>query len=370
MKKYVVVFLILFFFCGASLVALAQSDEKPDTMQIHKDHFYAGETYQIPETEIEHNLFAIGSTLKNKANVGKDVFILGNNYTQSGEVQGNSFLCGNKIWIEKDVFGDVFILSNYVEISPDSTIHGNLFVFSSTLTMNGSVEGVVQFTGDTMRFTGLSTGADVNANTIIIEDNAKIHTLRHNSNASISLSDSAVIENIDSKPMPVKPEETQAPPKKEFPFQAKIFSLLASLFIAFAVYYVFHKTSKNSVEGLKKNFWTSLGIGILFLVALPVCLLVLLIVGFGWKVAIALLFGSIACWMFAHAIAGIALGYYVFLWTTKKERYDWLSVLTGVVLLYFVRWIPIVGALISILLTIIMLGAFLRVMWIENHKME
>ncbi len=370
MKKYAVVFLIIFFLCGASFVAFAQTDDKPDIMQIHKDHFYAGETYQIPETEIEHNLFAIGSTLKSEANVGKDVFIVGNNYTQSGEVQGNSFLCGNKIWIEKDVFGDVFILSNYVEISPDSTIHGNLFVFSSTLTMGGSVNGVVQFTGDTIKFTGSSTGADINANTIIIEDNANIHTLRHNSNASFSLSDSAVIENIDSKPIPEKPEETKTPPKKTYPYQSKILSLLASLFIAFVVYYVFHKSSKKSIENLRQNFWTSLGIGILFLVALPVCLLVLLVIGFGWKVAIALLFGSIACWMFAHAIAGISLGYYVFFWITKKERFDWLSVLAGVILLYFVRWIPIVGVLISLLLTIIMLGAFLRVMWIENHHIE
>ena len=49
MKKYVVVFLILFFFCGASLVALAQSDEKPDTMQSIKIIFMQEKPIKYPK---------------------------------------------------------------------------------------------------------------------------------------------------------------------------------------------------------------------------------------------------------------------------------------------------------------------------------
>ncbi len=172
MKRTIIFVLLLALMLFMPFHSFAQTQEEPDTLNIHKDTFYAGETYQIPPLEVEHNLFLIGSTVKNNANTGKDVFALGNNYTQSGTTQGNSFVCGNKIWIEGNVQGDVFIVGNIVEISPNSTIEGNLFVLSSTLTMKGTVQGLVQFFGDTIRFMGTSGSADMNANTIIIEDGA------------------------------------------------------------------------------------------------------------------------------------------------------------------------------------------------------
>ncbi|MDD3236459.1 MAG: polymer-forming cytoskeletal protein, partial [Candidatus Cloacimonetes bacterium] len=213
--KRIIFFVLLFTLtCSIPFHGFAQTSEKPDTMEINKDSFYAGEIYQIPSTDVEHNLFLIGSTVKNNADIGKDVFALGNNYTQSGTIQGNSFIVGNKIWIEGNVQGDVFVIGNIVEISPKSIIEGNLFVVSSTLTMGGSVHGLVQFSGDTLRFMGTSSDADINANTIIIEDGARIRQLRYNSNAALSVSDDAEIAITELKPTPIKPEETESPPKK------------------------------------------------------------------------------------------------------------------------------------------------------------
>jgi hypothetical protein len=172
---------------------------------------------------------------------------------------------------------------------------------------------------------------------------------------------------MDVKSAPTKPVETEAPPKKSFPIRSKIFAFLASLLLAILVFYVFHSSSKKTVETVQKNFWISLGIGLLFLVALPIGLLVLFIIGFGWKVALSMLFGSIALWMFSHALAGITTGYFVFYWITKKERLDWITVCVGVAILYFFQWIPVVGPILSFLLTIVLFGAFLQVMWKQNH---
>ncbi|MDD4028558.1 MAG: polymer-forming cytoskeletal protein [Caldisericia bacterium] len=367
--KRIVFFVLLFALtCSMPLHSFALASDKPDTMEINKDSFYAGEIYQIPSIEVEHNLFLIGSTVKNNANTGKDVFALGNNYTQSGTTKGNAFLCGNKIWIEGAIQGDVFVIGNIVEISPESTIEGNLFVVCSTLTMEGIVDGLVQFSGDTIRFIGKSSGADMNANTIIIEDGAQIHQLRYNSNASLSVSDNAEIVTIDMKPMPTKPVEIETPPpRKSFPVRSKVFALLSSLLLAFLVFYLFHTSSKKALDTLKNHFWTSLGIGLLFLIALPVCLLVLFVIGFGWKVALSLLFGATAMWMFSHALAGIATGYFVFQWIAKKERFDWLNICIGVVTLFFIQWIPVVGRIFSFLLTTLSFGAFLQVLWKQNR---
>jgi cytoskeletal protein CcmA (bactofilin family) len=367
-KRTIIFVLLLALMLFTPFHSFAQTSEEPETFNIYKDSFYAGEMYQIPSVEVEHNLFLIGSTIKNNANTGKDVFALGNNYTQSGTTQGNSFVCGNKIWIEGNVQGDVFVVGNIVEISSSSTIEGNLFVLSSTLTMEGTVDGLVQFSGDTIRFMGKSSSAEMNANTIIIEDGAQIQELRYSSNASLSISDNADIVTMDIKPAPTKPVETEAPPKKSFPIRSKIFALLSSLLLAFLVFYLFHTNTKKTVETVQKNFWVSLGIGLLFLVALPIGLLVLFIIGFGWKVALSMLLGSTAIWMFSHALAGIATGYFVFYWITKKERLDWITVCIGVVILYFLQWIPIAGSVISFLLTIILFGALLQVVWKQNHK--
>ncbi len=349
------------------LATTAQEEIQTESMSIHKDYFTMGTTITLPDKDIEGNLFVTASDATNNSNVGQDVFAFTGRYNQDSNIGGNAFVFTGDAEIAGTIEGSLFIFGGTAHIDKKAVIHGNAFVFGGTLTMDGTVEGLLSFNGGTININGKAGGAKLNASTITIGDNAVIGTvLEYNANASFSAAPDAVIQEKKEAKQPEKTEPT--PKKPDIP--SMIYSWLASIALALVVFYCLKKFSEKTIQKSISCPWSSLGIGALSVIVFPILVIILFIILFGWKMAIATILSFSILLTFAYAFSGIVIGYTIFKYLFKKDRMDWLSIIVGVVVLCLLRLIPYAGIIILILAVLIEAGAMLQVVWIQNHPSE
>jgi uncharacterized membrane protein len=101
-----------------------------------------------------------------------------------------------------------------------------------------------------------------------------------------------------------------------------------------------------------------LAIGFAVLVVVPVLVFVLFLTLVGFFAALLLLFLYFVFLLISYIYAGILLGTWLFkVYSRKKDlEVNWGSALTGIVLLFVIGFIPIVGWIIAFVLFLMVLG--------------
>lgn len=333
---------------------------------------------------INGDLTAGGGEITVLDTIRRDVIVGGGQVRIEGVV-GDDLRCGGgKVWLLGDVYGDVVVGSGELEIGRNAVIHGDLVVGGGEVRMYGRVMGAVIMAGGRIDFEGeAEKEAKVRGGEITIDgifrgpvelaatelklgQRAEFHeTVRYwrpdgEMDFGSSLRNGARATYDTSLKQDVDYEKDWF--SRGFSFFS-IYRLLAGALLIVVLLLLFERFFQRSAEDLPGQWLNRFGMGMLYLIGLPVAVIFLLITVIGIPFGLFALLFYIFTLVFAPALTA-TVGANVLeqnrgLSWTKGQRI--LVALGILVLLRLLSWVPVLGWLAVLVLVSIAFGSLLKV---------
>lgn len=258
--------------------------------------FVAGQNIKIVG-KINKNIYIAGQTISftDDANIGRDTKIVGDYIDLSGRFERNVDVAGTKVLINNDavVDGDINVIADELEIS----------------------------------------------------GNVKLSTLRYNKDAKVKINDSASIKNI------VKTKEMNE--NKGIDISSFVLSIINLIVVLFVFALLLPKAmdkTDSTFEDKSFNYYAkSTLIGLLFIIATPIIILLLLASYFGTSLALIMLAIYFIALYLAYGLAAYVFGDLIFNKLLKLNINRFLIIAMGIILIKLIALIPIVGGLVIII---------------------
>lgn len=309
------------------------------------------------------DVLAAGGTIRIAAPVGGDVLAAGGTVTVEQDVAGDVRATGGRVQITGSVAGDIVVAGGTVYVSAQA---GDTRVVGGTVHVVGG-SGPVTIYGADVRLSGSFAGdvRVVASDRIALEDGTIIEgSLRYDAPQEVAVPASAVIggELIYTGSASFLPTTEQA---RTFAIAgAGVFllvrmvsllimaSLLAGLFPAFS-----QRIADKVLTRTPGTFALLALLGFGILVAAPVLMFLLLLSFVGAAVAGLMLLAYLLLifigYVYAGIIAGAALGRVLI----KRSVVTWRIALLGMVLLFLVGTVPVIGGAVVFVLFLAATGA-------------
>jgi TolB-like protein/class 3 adenylate cyclase/cytoskeletal protein CcmA (bactofilin family) len=274
-------------------------------------------------------------------------------------------------------------------IEIDGTVDGGLEAFGANIIVSGKNQGDLKFAGANVILSGefLDIVNGISANLTIsgiFEGDLGVRAAR------ITIAPTAVIKGdlaystalferkegsrIMGKVVNLETEEGKAwarnkrPQEKGPDYLAKglfwIISTIALIIVGLLVNYFLPKQTEEIVSTISGSIWKSLGIGLIFLIVAPLCIIISLLTAIGIPAGIIL--------AFLYIIMIYISRIYVALWIGRKflgnfkESFTTLffwPFVAGTIIIGILLLIPVIGWLLRFFLLLIGLGSIWQVLW-------
>ncbi len=269
------------------------------------------------------------------------------------------------------------------------TVNGGLEAFGPNITVSGKNQGDLRFCGANVILSGefLDVVNGLAANLTlsgIFEDDLEVRAAR------ITIAPTAVIKGdfvyatevferkegsrIMGKVIQLETEEGKSwtrnkhQQEKDPEYLAKglfwIISTIALIIVGLIVHYVLPKQTEEIVSTMAGSIWKSLGIGLIFLIVAPLCIIISLFTGIGIPA------GIIAAFLYIVMIYMSRV--YVALWIGRKLFGNFIEpftasffwpFMTGAIVIGILMLLPIISWLLRFIFLFIGLGAIWQVLW-------
>ncbi|MEZ4942789.1 MAG: hypothetical protein R3D58_18085 [Saprospiraceae bacterium] len=369
--------------------------------QLHAATILTGESVQVTNP-IDGNVYAAGGKIHISAPINGDLtagageitvfdtirrdVLVGGGRVRIEGVIGDDLRCGGgEVWLLGDVYGDVVVGSGQLEVGRNAVIHGDLVVGGGEVRMYGRVMGAVIMAGGRVTFEGEAEKdveirggeitldgifrgpAEIAATDLKLGQRAEFYgpvrywrpdgeldfgsSLRDGARASF---DTSLKQDMDYD---------KGWFSRGFSFFS-IYRLLAGALLVVVLLLLFERFFQRSAEGLPAQWLNRFGMGMLYLIGLPVAVIFLLITVIGIPFGVFALLFYIFTLVFAPALTATvganALEQYRGLSWTKGQRI--LAALGILVLLRLLSWVPVIGWLAVLVLVSIAFGCLLKAM--------
>ncbi len=355
-----IIFVVLFF------VPLFGADENDFVIlpekQIHQGDFFAsGSTIEISGV-VDGDVYAFGSHIVIDGNVTGSVIAFGGSIDVPGTILGNARLGGGQIDMQGIVGGNLTIFAGSFQIAPEAKIQGNAVITAGHLEVLGTIEGNATLSASNARIQGtIEKNVQAYVGTLRLGSLALIGgDLTYSSDAEAFIDSGAKIEgaiNYQSSPLG---DIIKRKWKHGFVVGGRIASLLMNFFFTFVSGWMLLKISRKkldaSIAAMIRSPWRAFWVGVLIMILLPIASLVLFITILGFPLAIALAALSLMGFYIAKVIPILWFGntYLAKKWLKKDSL---LTFAVALLLFFLVYRVPIVGRLISLVFTLLGLGA-------------
>jgi carbonic anhydrase/acetyltransferase-like protein (isoleucine patch superfamily) len=267
---------------------------------------------------------------------------------------GNSLLVGaGNVSIDKDseIGGSFLVGSGSVAVN--SPIGRNVFVGAGTVDLNSSVGGEARVAGGI-----ITLGPDANI--------AKDFTYAINEQeGSLNISDTASVSgSINRSEYKFATEEEVEMARSGFSkvFRAvrgvtQLISLVGALIVGLLALRFFNKFFTKATSHVEKSFWKSLGVGFLVIIAAIPTFVLLAITGVGlslvWVLFLLLMLGI----YFSKIVVALCLGNWLVDKLGKRKISVYAVFAIGLLALYILKFIPVIGFFTSVVVLFSGLGA-------------
>lgn len=328
------------------------------------------------EETVEDDLYASGQTVRIEGRVAGDVYVASRHVIVNGHVEGDVLAAANTVTVSGSVGGSIRAAGNSLDLS-GANVGGGVTFFGATLSSNQDVQigHGVTFFGESATLNGsignglsvfsqsVTIGGDIGTDSRVTAENLTItqtaaladNLTLYSDNQPEVANGASITGDIATEPAP----EHEAPDLDFLRYPYLLWSLLA-LLVTGAVLLLLGRKPLNTVSAtVRKQPLLSFGIGILgLLVALPLGIILLISV---LGIPLALLW-----WLFVGVgiylstiFVGIATGKLLLERTSQRRPRLFASFALGVVLLYLIYLIPILGPLAMVVTVSTGFGALL-----------
>lgn len=358
---------------------------------VDKDLYVAGGTVMI-NAPVNGDLVATGGTIVLNDTVAQDLLIAGGNISidgvvlddvrcaggtiqLNGSVQGDFIVVGGKIEIGKDAIILGELLSSGGEVTLDGNVKGNIKNASGKFVLNGVAEQELDIRGGNILINGQVVGKTVMAaNVIELGTNAKFDGNVNYWNKDGSLDFNNSIAHGKATYTPELKIENGKWHYLGFASLIMVVGYLGTaLVMMFVIQYLFSVTLRNAADTIKSASLKSLGLGVLFLVSVPVIIVIFFITIVGIPLGMLMLISYLTIILFATVIVSLLISnwinntYYQLAWGYRRITMTAFAIF---IFLKLASLTPFVGPLVMLLLACMAFGGILlNVNWKRNKTM-
>lgn len=331
---------------------------------INNDYFTTGEAVIISGT-VNGDAYAAGGNILVDGQINGDLFAAGGNITITGEVSNDIRVTGGNITVSSPVGGNITALGGNVVITENASVSGSLVTGSGTAQVLGPIgRGITAGSGQLT--IGNSVGGDLVAGVgeLSITQNAALGgnvTYYSEKSASIAEGSSVLGEITHNRPK----EEDRPEAKNIFVGLAGLFSFLTILdiIVSFVIGLLFLKLlpifTKNSLEIISTHPFRSFAIGLISLIILPIISIIFIITIIGIPLGILIFISIFLLLCFGKIFSAFVIGKKITDMFNRRLSDAW-TLLVGVIIVAILAWVPIIGALVLGIASLIGMGAILN----------
>lgn len=314
------------------------------------DRLAAGMEVTVADS-VAGDLMAAGGVVSVTAPVGGDLLATGGRVEASGPVAGSVRAAAGQVDLAGRVRRNVTAAGGAVRLGTGSTVGGNAYLSGGEIVIGGEVDGHVRASGEVVRVLGTVGGSvDVVAERVVVGPGARVAgDLVHRSPEAARVDPAARIEGeVVHRPM----ADRDGPAT----WIGHLLRIGAFLFTGVLLVVLFPTAFDRLREALVRRPWTSLGLGLAALVAVPLCLVLVGLTVLGIPLALVggVLFGGAL--YAARAVAAVWLGERLLGgWPGRGARV--VAFLAGGALLILAGLLPWVGWIVTLGATLAGIGA-------------
>ena len=318
-----------------------------------------GNTASVSKGEvIDSTLWTSGKTVNIAGEVNGDVFCAGQSVSITGTVHGDVICAAQSLNISGQVDGDIRVAAQSLNIG--SKVTGNISAAAQTATLeaqssardvsiagqdvtaSGTVSRDLSLAGQSVTVNG-SVGRDIKARleNLSITGGAKVGgTVDYTSANTAQIANSAKIGGKVTRTEPPKTTH-HARMGAGFKFFAEFAMLVAAVVLVLLFPRTFHKVTNQAVNSWGKTLLT----GFVASIVTPVLIFIVMVTIIG--IPLALL--SILAWILILALSGAFAAYYLGRLVWQKNQTNAIVImLSGALILLILRFIPIIGFIVSL----------------------
>ncbi len=386
MKKYLLILIALSLILSTKSVSammLDSSEVLNIKEKIEGDAYLAGQTIRIQE-KIEGDAIIAGGVIDMDSNISQDAIIIGDKITINQEIGDDIRVAGNIVIIKGNVKGDVVAFAETLIIDKDATISGSVLAFVSKFQLDGKVNENINIvstdssiTGTVLRDTNIRTanfnleGTLAGKTEFVAEQNVKIsesakfkNTVNYGYTKELDLKPNlaeGVTSKLDSDLLQEK--TTRQDIMKNMFSGMLVFRILSAALVILIIYILLGKFISKATKNLEnsKDFRKAFLYGIL-LFFLPISIIILLFVSLiGIPLALFVTFAYLSLIFFSQSITSLIIAQWLnHKYDLKQPRIQIFLVALGIyILIYLLKFIPIIGVAIGLILTYIAFGSLI-----------
>lgn len=328
-------------------------------------------TSNVSANEYEDESFISDNDIAINTDINSSSLIMGENINVNSKIDGVGIIFGNNISMNSNIdyfatFGnnitfngivkDGIIFGNKVVLNESSSVSRDIIIFASDVSISGAINRniTVYASHVSIKDAQIAGNVKINSDTIDVEGNAAIiGHLSYNEEAEIKISDVASIGSTDTF-VTVNDDEN--------PFlnnlKSKAISMV-NMLVIFALLLYFAPKLFKKISEKKKDIVKSIGFGFIFLLLVPIITLMLIVTVFGLSLSIVLIAIYLLLLYLSTMVTGYLIGDAIWEKFIKVEKRPYLIGIIGIVLIYILKLIPVVGLIISFISILIGIGTII-----------
>jgi cytoskeletal protein CcmA (bactofilin family) len=346
-------------------VALASETAVGDDANVTKgqivndDLVLAGGDVSIDGT-VKGDVTGAASTLKITGRVQGDVNVAVGTLDIDGTVDQSVRAIGGKMTVAGTINGDLVLVGGDVEVEKTGKVSGDLLAIGGDVTLNGPVGGNVRGNMNDLTINArVGQNVKVRVDHFTVANGARIAgDVSYRSHNEGDFASGSVINGSIERHRLIGfvPVENMT-----FWVVSAVFRLLCALLAGVLVILIMPRTTAAIADAARKSLLKSVLFGLIFLIAIPILLTILMVTIIGIPVAlIGLALFFIALYL-SQVFVGTALGRFILpdSWGNLGRGYNLLAMVIGVIIIAALRAIPVpyVGWIITAIVTILGVGA-------------
>jgi hypothetical protein len=269
-------------------------------------------------------------------------------------------IVAGEVTVADHVGGDLVVLGGMLNVLSSATIDGDVVFYGGTATIGGKVKGSVLGAAEKIRVDA-EVGKNIDVKTaqaLTLGDTAVVGGyVRYVSSQELERGQNATVKG--------EVQKTEVPVIAAGTKNVSLFSLLPlliSLFSTLVVFLLFRKVLEAVVLMAHKHGLKVSLVGLGALIFGPALSVVIMLTGLGFFIGVMTLSLLMFVFVLGYTLAGVVLGSYLAKWFTNHPRVTLPWVVLGTVLVHAILFIPVVGALVVIALTVITIGSLIFVL--------
>lgn len=345
---------------------------------------YANARTVVVSESPESNMYLAGTDVTIAAPLPADVLAAGGTLTIAAPVSGDALLAGGTVTVERPVEGDVRAVGAHVvvtaPVSGDLSVAGGTVIASSNASDLRVIGGTVHISGSggpaviygaNVRLSGSFAGdvQVVATDHLVLEEGTTIAgALRYDAPqqaaipATASVAGGVTYTGASSYLPTVEQAKTFAIAGASVFFVVRILAVLIAAALLAGLFPVLTQAVVDRTLSRSPGRFALLALlGFAVVFAAPVFIFILLVSFVGMAVAFLLLAAYLLLLMLGYLYAGILAGAALGRGLLKRDRMTWKLALLGMLVLYLIGVVPVLGGLVTFVLFLAATGALVAI---------